>query len=168
MRLPLTFSTAVAAIAVAVLPAPAYAHGGPDHDDHLRPAPRAMMGHDLPPPPMPMHDYDRDDGPGWDHGPPPMHGAPMSHCGPHHGPPPAACHPQPMPYGYGHMGYAVPMIMVPVWRPKPCPEKVVEEWIEEPVRVRRRYIAPRRHVVPDKRVRIVPDKRLPMDKRQPY
>jgi hypothetical protein len=29
-----------------------------------------------------------------------------------------------------------------------------------PVKARKRYIAPRRHVVPDKRVRIVPDKRI--------
>jgi hypothetical protein len=64
------------------------------------------------------------------------------------------------------MGYAVPMIMVPVLRQKPCPERVVEEWVEEPVPARRRYIPPRR-VVPDKRVRIIPDKRVPT-KRIPY
>ena len=97
-----------------------------------------------------------------------MHGAPMGHCGPHHGQAMPGCHGYPVPYGYGYMGYAVPMMMVPVLRNKPCPEQVTEEWIEEPVRVRRRHIAPRRHVVPDKRVRIVPDKRLPMDKRIPY
>ncbi|MEO5586488.1 MAG: hypothetical protein ABIQ81_02220, partial [Novosphingobium sp.] len=61
----------------------------------------------------------------------------------------------PPPYGYGYpgayMGYAVPMIMVPVLRSKPCPE-VVEEWVEEVVPVRRRMIRPRARVVPDKRV----------------
>lgn len=73
----------------------------------------------------------------------------------------------PMPYGYGYpgayMGYAVPMIMVPVLRSKPCPQ-VVEEWVDEVVPVRRRVIRPRARpapVVHDKRVRIN-DKRVPM------
>lgn len=66
-------------------------------------------------------------------------------------------------YGYG---YAVPMMMVPVMQmhshghhgSKDCKETVVtEEWVTERRPDRVRYIR-----VPDKRVRIVPDKRQPM------
>jgi hypothetical protein len=88
----------------------------------------------------------------------------------HRGPGHDGCrYPAPRPYGYGYgypgayMGYAVPMVMVPVLRSKPCPE-VVEEWVEEVVPVRRRLIRPRSRAVPvvhDKRVRIN-DKRVPM------
>jgi hypothetical protein len=87
------------------------------------------------------------------------------------------------PQGYAPQGYAaaypqgyvvqqamqpVTMMMMPVpmaqavTQPAPqqnCTETtVIEEWV--PVKARKRYIAPRRHVVPDKRVRIVPDKRI--------
>lgn len=73
--------------------------------------------------------------------------------------------------GYGHgyrphmaYGYAQPMMMVPVMMVQAqaqqrCTETVVtEEWVTIPGR---RYI-PRRPVIRDKRVRIVPDKRLRM------
>src|ERR1700712_4909793 len=78
------------------------------------------------------------------------------------------------PYGYGYpgaypgayMGYAVPMIMVPVLRSKPCPQ-VVEEYVEEIVPIRRRLIRPRARVIhdkrvpmDDKRVRMAPTKRI--------
>lgn len=71
-------------------------------------------------------------------------------------------------YGYGPQmayGYAVPMMMVPVMMvqaqtQQPCTETVVtEEWVTVPGH---RYI-PRRPVIHDKRVRIVPDKRLRMN-----
>lgn len=76
-------------------------------------------------------------------------------------------------YGYGYaQGYVMQpvMMMVPVAmatvaapaapvQQQDCKETtVIEEWV--PVTTRKRYIAPRRHVVPDKRVRIVPDKRV--------
>lgn len=71
--------------------------------------------------------------------------------------------------GYGHQmayGYGVPMMMVPVMMvqgqaQQPCTETVTTtsyEWVTVPGR---RYI-PRRPVIHDKRVRIVPDKRLRM------
>ncbi|HVR90042.1 MAG TPA: glycine zipper 2TM domain-containing protein [Novosphingobium sp.] len=68
-------------------------------------------------------------------------------------------------YGYGPQlayGYAVPMMMVPMVQTQaqqPCTETVVttEEWVTVPGP--HRYI-PRRPVVHDKRVRIVPDKRI--------
>jgi hypothetical protein len=67
-------------------------------------------------------------------------------------------------WGQHGYGYAAPMMMVPVMlmqghgRGKDCKETVVtEEWVtvRQPPRVRTIR-------VPDKRVRIVPDKRLPM------
>lgn len=63
-------------------------------------------------------------------------------------------------YGYPAYGYAVPMVMVPVMvrSQKPCVETVVtEEYVTTPAR---RHI--RRAPRPDKRVRIVPDKRIPL------
>lgn len=75
------------------------------------------------------------------------------------------------PYGaypsYGYMSYGVPMMMVPVLVQKQCcpQQHVVEEVIEEPAPARR-YIPPRR-AIPDKRVRMAPDKRVPT-KRIPY
>ncbi len=74
--------------------------------------------------------------------------------------------------GYGPVyGYAVPMMMVPApgrGQPgpaQPCTERriVTEEWVNVPVRQRiipRR--APPRRVFHDKRVRLAPDKRIPM------
>ena len=73
---------------------------------------------------------------------------------------PAGAYP---PYGYPAYGYAAPMMMVPVAQPverRPCTRTVTtEEWITVPVRQR---LIPRR-AAPDKRVRIVPDKRLRAD-----
>lgn len=62
--------------------------------------------------------------------------------------------------GYGYYGYAVPMVMVPVMIPgKPCVETVTTtEYVT--TRPARRYI-PRRPR-PDKRIRIAPDKRIPL------
>lgn len=62
-------------------------------------------------------------------------------------------------YGYPTYGYAGPMVMVPVMMPsqKPCVETVVtEEYVTRPAR----RVIPRR--APDKRVRIAPDKRVPL------
>lgn len=83
--------------------------------------------------------------------------------------------PQQSGYGYGQQGHGyaptygyatmmVPVMMVPVQQhhaARPCTETIVtEEWVT--VRERRhRHIAPRR-VIRDKRVRMTPDKRLPM------
>lgn len=166
--------TLSALLCAALLASPALAgenHGR--HDDYQPP-----YGADIPPPP-----------PGYGYGPygappidprqmdPRMHGGWMEGCG-HHGhadgkgpgPGPSGGCSHPAPHGYGYpaayMGYAVPMIMVPVMRNKPCKEKVVE-YVEEVVPVRRRVIHRPARVVPDKRIRIVPDKRLPMDKRVP-
>ncbi len=66
------------------------------------------------------------------------------------------------PYGYGYpaYGYAVPMVMVPVMvrSQKPCVETVVtEEYVTTPAR---RHI--RRTPRLDKRIRIAPDKRVPL------
>ncbi|MGH6786018.1 MAG: glycine zipper 2TM domain-containing protein [Novosphingobium sp.] len=62
--------------------------------------------------------------------------------------------------GWGY-GYAQPMMMVPVMMAqghghgRDCTETVVtEKWVTVPAR--------RRHIVRDKRVRVAPDKRLPM------
>lgn len=162
MRLPTLLSIGLAALGGAALSAPVLAHG-PD-------------GHDAPMPPMDMPMDHRDMHPPVYHGaggPAPYPGGPMPgpwmpHCAEHHervgGP---GCAPYPYHPGYPAMGYAVPMMMVPVLRQKPCPEEVVEEWVEEPAPVRRRTIAPRR--VKEKRVKVapVPDKRVP-DKRIPY
>ncbi|MDP3906252.1 glycine zipper 2TM domain-containing protein [Novosphingobium sp.] len=65
-------------------------------------------------------------------------------------------------YGPAHYGYAMqPVMMVPVMhhaappKARECVETtVIEEWV--PVKTRKRTIAPR----PDKRVKIVPDKRV--------
>lgn len=162
--------TLSAVLCAALLASPALAHD------------RHRGGHDGPPPGDWRHDGLGD--PRWDdHAPFPGGWQPQDcadaddrgddHAGPCNYP-----GNYPAPYGYGHpgaypagyMGYAVPMIMVPVLRKKPCPE-VVEEIVEEvPVTARRRIIRPRARIVPDKRVRIVPDKRVPMTptKRIPY
>jgi hypothetical protein len=64
-------------------------------------------------------------------------------------------------YGYGY-AYAVPMMMVRVphhqVRDRDCVEEVVSE---EYVPVRRRVIPRAPRLVPDKRIRIAPDKRVP-------
>ena len=69
-------------------------------------------------------------------------------------------------YGYGYpaygYAYAVPMMMVPVAQQnRNCREVVTYEYVDVPIRRRviHRRPAP---VVHDKRVRMVPDKRLPM------
>jgi hypothetical protein len=170
MRLPTLLAIGLASLGASALSAPALA--GPDHD--------GPMPHMDGPPPMDMH-RDRHDlpppvhrGPDGPHGYPghPGYGAPWHHPGgPVPGPwmPPCVDHPEPaaapgcMPYGYypayPAMTYAVPMMMVPVLRQKPCAEEVVEEWIEEErVPVRRRTIAPR--PTKEKRVKVVPDKRV--------
>lgn len=166
MRLPTLLSTGLAALSAVALASQAQAREPREHGRMMPPPP--MDDYDYgqempPPPPMPYSGYDGADGP---HRYP---GAAMPgpwmppHCGDHHQghamTPGCGAHSYPM------MGYAVPMMMVPVLRQKPCPQRVVEEWVDEPVPVRRRYI-PRR-VVPDKRVRMVPDKRVPT-KRIPY
>jgi Glycine zipper 2TM domain len=67
-------------------------------------------------------------------------------------------------YGYPAYGYSygVAMMMVPVMQQRrPCRETIVtEEWVTVPAR--HRYIPQRRHIYYDKRVRMVPDKRIPM------
>jgi len=73
----------------------------------------------------------------------------------------------PAAYGYGY-GYGVPVMLVPMamiaGQPPaargPCRETVVTEEIEVPVTRRSRYIPPRARSLPDKRVRLVPDKRI--------
>jgi hypothetical protein len=69
--------------------------------------------------------------------------------------------------GYGHQMMATPMMMVPVMvvqgqGQRECTETVTTtEWVT----VRRphhRYVPPPRRVVPDKRVRVAPTKRVPM------
>jgi hypothetical protein len=165
--------TLSALLCAALVSGPALAHD--HHGDRMMPPP-PPPGVDMPPPPG-------FDGPGgyrapmdprWDQER--LRGEWMQRCG-YHGqdnddrderggpgrddcgyPGPAAS------YGYGYpgayMGYAVPMVMVPVLRSKPCPQ-AVEEWVEEVVPVRRRMIRPRPHVVHDKRVPMT-DKRVPM------
>lgn len=65
-------------------------------------------------------------------------------------------------YGYA---YAVPMMMVPAYqhaRPQQeCREEVTYEYVDVPVRQRRIHRAPAR-VVPDKRIRVAPSKRVPL------
>lgn len=170
--------TLSAVLCAALLASPALAH---DHrmGGHDGPPP----GADMPPPPPGYGRYDGPVDPRWAEEQARFRDEWQARCGRHDerhhedrdGPVagPHGCG-YPAPYGYGYpgayMGYAVPMIMVPVLRNKPCKE-VVEEIVEEvPVTVRRRIIRPRARIVPDKRVRIVPDKRLPMtpSKRIPY
>jgi uncharacterized protein YcfJ len=71
---------------------------------------------------------------------------------------------QPAAYGYpgaagqGYVqGYAVPMMMVPVQRTRAC--RCEEEVVEDRPAPHRRHI-PRR--APDKRIRVIPDKRVPI------
>jgi hypothetical protein len=170
MRLPIALSTGLAALGAIMSAGQAEAHQPRERGAMMPPPPMADdydYDQDMPPPPPPMHydgphsEYDGPDGP--------YRGGPMPgpwmapQCGEHHHG--HAVAPGCARYGYPMTTYAVPMMMVPVLRQKPCPEKVVEEWVEEPVPVRRRYI-PRR-AVPDKRIRLVPDKRVPT-KRIPY
>ncbi len=66
-------------------------------------------------------------------------------------------------YGYAPMTVMVPVAYIQVAAPAPqqreCTETIVtEEWVTVPTRTR--YIAPRPRPRPDKRVRIVPDKRV--------
>jgi hypothetical protein len=174
--------TLSALLCAALISGPALAH---DHrGEPMMPPPPGM---DMPPPAGfdgPGFDGPHlDDGygapmdPRWAQDQDRMRGEWMERCSRHHGhghadedgPDRDGCrYPgAPAAYGYGYpgayMGYAVPMVMVPVLRSKPCPE-VVEEWVEEVVPARRRMIRPRARTVPvvhDKRVRIN-DKRVPM------
>lgn len=66
-------------------------------------------------------------------------------------------------YGYAPMTVMVPVAYVQTAAPAPeqreCKETIVtEEWVTVPTRIR--YIPPRPRPRPDKRVRIVPDKRV--------
>lgn len=66
-------------------------------------------------------------------------------------------------YGYAPMMVMMPVAFVqtaaPAAQQKECKETIVtEEWVSVPTRTR--YIAPRPKPRPDKRVRIVPDKRV--------
>lgn len=173
--------TLSALLCAALITGPALAH---DHrGDRAMPPPPPEM--DMPPPPG----YGAPYGGQMDPGPDPridprwerMHGEWMARCGEgrarhdRHGDRDGCGYDGPPPYGYGYpgaypgayMGYAVPMVMVPVLRSKPCPQ-VTEEWVEEVVPVRRRLIPPRPRVVHDKRVplndkrvRVAPTKRIP-------
>jgi hypothetical protein len=169
MRLPTLLSIGLAAFGAAALAAPALAHDRHEYDGPMPPMDMPMDHRDMPPPPGypgagPYPGQPGPDGP-WRYPGGPMPGPWMPPCA---APQEPAGVPGCAPYsyypGYSMMTYAVPMMMVPVLRQKPCPEKVVEEWVEEPVPVRRRTIPPR---VRDKRVPIAPDKRVP-DKRIPY
>jgi hypothetical protein len=72
-------------------------------------------------------------------------------------------------YGYQAQGCCmaqpmmmVPVMMVPAQRAEPeCTETVEYVYEDVPVRPRQRYIPRARKGVPDKRVKIVPDKRVP-------
>jgi hypothetical protein len=179
MHMRLTLS---ALLCAALISGPALAHD--HHGEQMMPPP---PGVDMPPPPG-FDRPDNGDGygapmdPRWAQDQDRMRGEWMERCGRHHGhddrdrsdndrpnrggPGRDGCSyggPQGA-YGYGYpgayMGYAVPMIMVPVLRSKPCPQ-VVEEWVDEVVPVRHRLIRPRAHVVHDKRVRVI-DKRVRM------
>lgn len=179
--------TLSALFCAALISGPALAHD--HHGDATMPPPPGMNA----PPPPGFDGSDEGDrfeggyqggygaGPGapvdprWAHDQDRMRHEWQMRCGRHHGPTSGDCrYPGgPAPYGYGYpgayMGYAVPMIMVPVLRSKPCPQ-VVEEWVDEEVPVRRRLIRPRVRVAPmvhdkriridDKRVRIAPTKRI--------
>lgn len=167
--------TLSALLCAALFASPALA--GDRHDPMLPPG-----AADMPPP----HAYDGPDrygrhydqgsDPRWQPGYPPMHGEWMERCRAHHGDhrgrgahPEGCGYPAPYPYAPpgAYMGYAVPMVMVPVLRSKPCPE-VVEEIVEEVAAPpRRRIIRPRPVAVPDKRVpmtdkrvKVVPAKRI--------
>ena len=62
--------------------------------------------------------------------------------------------------GYSRYGYGAPMMMVPVqqgYSEPECTETVEYEYIDEPVRA-----APRPRPAPQKRVKVVPDKRIPI------
>lgn len=172
--------TLSALLSIALVSGPALAR---DHRGEPMPPP----GIDLPPPPGfdgPGYDQPGYDGgygaptdPRWAHEQDRMRGEWMARCGRDDGHGDHVRHGEfarngcrypdspPASYGYpgAYMGYAVPMMMVPVLRSKPCPQ-VTEEWVEEVVPVRRRMIRPRPHAVRavhDKRVRIN-DKRVPM------
>jgi hypothetical protein len=157
MEMPMRL-TLSAVLCAALLAGPALAH-----DRHRSGPDGPPPGADFPPPPPYGYDRDGPADPRWEHDQDRSHGESQppsqDRDGPH------GCG-HPMPYGYAHpgayMGYAVPMIMVPVLRNKPCKEVV--EYIEEDVVVptRRRIIRPRARVVPDKRIRMVPDKRVPI------
>jgi hypothetical protein len=171
MRLPTIISIGLAVFGAAGLCSPALAQAGYPHGDRMPPPDMPMDHRDMPPPPGypgpgPYPGHDGPDGP-WAYPGGPMPGHWMPPCAEHHEPHGSpACAPYPYYPGYPAMAYAVPMMMVPGLRQKPCPEEVVEEWIEEPAPARRRYIPPR---AKDKRVKVAPtpDKRVP-DKRIPY
>lgn len=72
---------------------------------------------------------------------------------------------QPVAYGYAPMTVMVPVAMVPVamtaQQQRECKETIVtEEWVTVPSRTHRRYIPARPRPRPDKRIRLVPDKRV--------
>lgn len=157
--------TLSAVLGAALLASPAFAH---DHRRDDGPSPPYA---DLPPPGY--YESGRPLGPQWER----MRGEWAEHCrvdrddiGDHdrEGPDRHGCDSRGFhPYPGGYMGYAVPMIMVPVLRSKPCRE-IVEEVVEEVVPVRRRVIPPRPRIVPDKRVPLhdkrmltTPGKRIP-------
>lgn len=167
--------TASALLCAALFASPALAH---DHRGENGPPP----GAELPPPP-PGYGYGYGYGapldPRWEQDQERLRGEWMERCGHradgHDGPlppPPHDCgYRAPYVYPGAYMGYAVPMVMVPVMRSKPCKE-VVEEIVEY-VPVRRRVIPRRPRAVtpvPDKRVRLAPEKRVPVipTKRIPY
>lgn len=182
MRLPTFVSIGLAALGAAALSGPTLAHDRHEPGDTMPPMGMDHMDHgEMPPPvyhgpdgPMPRRAYNRPYG-NWQHPGGPMPGPWMPPCAEQAEP--AGCGPYAHGYpAYPMMTYAVPMMMVPVLRQKPCPEEVVEEWVEEePAPVRRRYIPPppvkdkrvKIAPVPDKRVPMTPDKRVP-DKRIPY
>lgn len=59
---------------------------------------------------------------------------------------------------YGGYGYGQPMVMVPVMVRKPCVETVTTDYVPAPAR----RVIPRRAPRPDKRIRVAPDKRIPL------
>lgn len=72
-------------------------------------------------------------------------------------------HGQAVSWGYAPVTVMMPVAMMPVAAPqaqqRECKETIVtEEWVSVPGRPKIRYIPPRR--APDKRVKIVPDKRV--------
>lgn len=76
---------------------------------------------------------------------------------------PQGFHGQQVSWGYAPVTMMVPVAMVqvatPVQQQRECKETIVtEEWVTVPGKPHIRYIPPRR--VPDKRVKIVPDKRV--------
>lgn len=159
--------TLSALLCTALVASPALARDG-RHDRHRDDA-APSYGADLPPPPpgYAPYGYGAPIDPRWEQDQARMHHEWAERCGDDRGRDHddglgrEGCGGYPAPYGYpgAYAGYAVPMIMVPVLRSKPCPE-TVEEVVEEVAPVRRRMIPPRPHAAAP--VKRVPDKRLPM------